>query len=1106
MAHCTPSLEKIATIADDTIWECDSTGILIDGNYAYVMSYYFGGSRINGMAVVDISDVYNPAVVATFTNSDHSAMNQPNECVKDGDYLYIASHGNDGLLILDVSDPTAPSFVGEANGLSTADPSSPDTLVKDGNYVYTGGSFHGIVTFDVSNPAAPAVVGANGTSGHDLYDMVKVGDYLLATHQGTGAGVRVFDVSDPLNPSVVTTFTHPSLTTPQEITLNGDGSIAYVVCNSSDALLSLDVSDPTSPTLLGVVINGIELNRPYGLHLHQDILYITGNNYLTAWDVSDPTSMLLLDSLDDLVDFSITCGAGVARSGDHLFVNGWMFTVVKTNCLSAYELPPFDLVDGECLKYAGAIPFTVSSSPARMCSYLDRYVLVADQGDNALLIVDLLDPTNPVLTASLVDVIRLDQASDVKIMLGRYAVVVASDYGIVVVDLYDISNPVIVGEYADATIPWTLVVDGSYVHYTSVSAGNYVKTLDLSDPTTPVLVDTISAADLLFTGDIAQNGRYGVVVTNAEKVLSVYFNQPWNPTILDTIDVSPSLDGPDGVDVRGSYAYISCYNSDNIAVLDKSNPTDVYVAALFNASGAMGSLGDIIAPQGTDYVFVTDQQNHLVWVVDVSDILNIEVVDHVDGGLFMNNPWRIVMVGTLVVVSCGNHLVILDATGCFDESPTPSSIGADWAIGLDMTLPLAGSGVVSMEILDTLDFTGWPDTAAQIPSNLAWSPAAPNMIWGLLRSFGVPSDWLPTAPYPDTGLIGIDISDPSNLSVDKIIPAGQDLTLPTTYKYVNPYRSVLVDPFDQTQIIASGGGSGVVRYDILTDVTEQKGYYHPNELTMRTQGAAFWGQGNGYRMFITAPNMDTFTIYNTTPGALARIQSFTTWSDVAATYGVSLVTTDTSGPNYTNGINDVVGTQWNNRMLVVNTLSKTLMYINTFPETSPSIYGTPLDLSPWMDRPQWLVRLNGKYTLVIGGDGAGNGIPYVSDGQTIILVVDTSHSTNLSVVGVFTDDELWGSGRPGAIPSGYVICPSTSPSSGIMKIDFRDPYNPQKVEFLADERVAQIPEGYSSYLYQYETLILGNHAYIRSWTADSWVIDDYTYNEDVGRIISVRLS
>jgi hypothetical protein len=161
----------------------------------------------------------------------------------DADRGVVIAAGQGGLMSIDVSDPAAPAFLGAARPTSL-----PDRLYRvelgDDGIVWTTHRDTGLYVFDTSDPRNMLEVGRVSLEG--LSGMARDGDRLYVTrHTGT---LEVFDVSDPRAPRPTGALT--GLGNPWEPLRVGDR--LYIADNTLGVVV-VDVSSPDAPRLVATV-------------------------------------------------------------------------------------------------------------------------------------------------------------------------------------------------------------------------------------------------------------------------------------------------------------------------------------------------------------------------------------------------------------------------------------------------------------------------------------------------------------------------------------------------------------------------------------------------------------------------------------------------------------------------------------------------------------------------------------------------------------------------------------------------------------------------------------------------------------------------------------
>jgi len=217
--------------APEEVGRCETVNakdVALAGNYAYVASDKDGGL----LKVVDVSNPAQPQQVA----SCDAPGGGTNAVSVSGTYVFLGTHsGSDtelGVRIIDISNPLVPNPVGfyDVPGWSAQD------VVVAASYAYaTCGLDGGMRVVDVSDPTSPAEVGAWATLGM-TGQVAAVDDYAYISRSGVSS---IINAADPAHPTVVGSM-------PWSFSdFEAAGSYAFL---ASGDLRILDISDPTNPT------------------------------------------------------------------------------------------------------------------------------------------------------------------------------------------------------------------------------------------------------------------------------------------------------------------------------------------------------------------------------------------------------------------------------------------------------------------------------------------------------------------------------------------------------------------------------------------------------------------------------------------------------------------------------------------------------------------------------------------------------------------------------------------------------------------------------------------------------------------------------------------
>lgn len=186
------------------------------------LAYVATGSQ--GLVVLDVRNPASPSWVG-----DYRTVGNASALTTDENYAYISS---DRLDIVDISDPSNLNVIGEYVHAGTP------TL--DGDVLYLASGMDGLITVDIRNPAAPIELGLLNTAG-EVNALALSSPYAYLA-DGSG-GLRVVNITDPTNLQEVSSFASPA---PLLDVAVSDG-FAYL---AGDAFWIADLSDPISPTIV----------------------------------------------------------------------------------------------------------------------------------------------------------------------------------------------------------------------------------------------------------------------------------------------------------------------------------------------------------------------------------------------------------------------------------------------------------------------------------------------------------------------------------------------------------------------------------------------------------------------------------------------------------------------------------------------------------------------------------------------------------------------------------------------------------------------------------------------------------------------------------------
>ncbi len=264
-------------------------GLSIVGEKLYG-AYYYAGIRI--------LDILNPDSLVEIGSYDtpHEAL----DVAVSGSYAYVAD--NNSFRIIDVSDPY---WMSEVGYLET--PEYAIGVAVHGNYAYLADANLGLRIIDVSDPMNPTDVA--GVSGGVLGLTIENNYVYLA--RGS-AGFHVIDVTNPLLPEEIGSVDTPG--DAYNVAIQGDYAF---VADGSSGLRIIDISNPSEPMGIGYFDTG---GSTRDVRVRGNFAFITDyDGGIRIIDISNPSSPWEAGYYD---------GSGYAQcleiNGDYAFVTEWV--------------------------------------------------------------------------------------------------------------------------------------------------------------------------------------------------------------------------------------------------------------------------------------------------------------------------------------------------------------------------------------------------------------------------------------------------------------------------------------------------------------------------------------------------------------------------------------------------------------------------------------------------------------------------------------------------------------------------------------------------------------------------------------------------------------
>lgn len=401
-----------------------------------------------GLHAIEITDPTQPRVLSTTLAS--RAFD-----VRVVDQLAYTAANFAGLEIFDVEDPANPAFLGRFDhGVSQ----TTDVEIAGSTAYLT--SYGTLWVVDVSDPRHPYEVARNEDVGYGRgRSMALDDDWLAIAH--AHRGLHVLDVSDRTEPEIVAT--RP--TAGYQGALGGIGDVVFLasVESGDHGFRAIDISDPTSPTMVGDPVGPAELSAE-DLVVIGEYAYVASNHgEIHIFDVQEPSYPVFARTHD----LPSRRAYGVATWDGHLLVAG------GSGGLSIYHLNhPTTPIMIATLELDGVYGVTVSDGIA--------YLVGSELG---LVQVDLTDPSDPRVIHQHSDFYAFRVAVD-----DDTAYVAAGNEGLIIIDVSVSLTPREVARIENGSVRDVVVNGHRAVVETVGETGCYstIRFLDVSDPADPV--------------------------------------------------------------------------------------------------------------------------------------------------------------------------------------------------------------------------------------------------------------------------------------------------------------------------------------------------------------------------------------------------------------------------------------------------------------------------------------------------------------------------------------------------------------------------------------------------------------------------------------------
>lgn len=249
---------------------------------------YVALQTIEGLQIWDWTDVLNPTLASNLalpgiTESDYALGSW--WIATQAKYLYVGGSGN-GLYIVNVENPLNPVLENRVPTSRLGGFRVGPVFAIGNLLVISAMDGFGVATVDISDPVNPALLSTDPVVRTFLYSVMVNGNYIIGT--GVDRRVHIWDISDPNNMVLKST---------SDFLSGGGGYIniqdEFIHVGMSNAYFKLDMSNADSIKVVGNAVSTLQGN------IDHDFASVLGNLVIIGNDHGEGSSIVVHDTLAD---------------------------------------------------------------------------------------------------------------------------------------------------------------------------------------------------------------------------------------------------------------------------------------------------------------------------------------------------------------------------------------------------------------------------------------------------------------------------------------------------------------------------------------------------------------------------------------------------------------------------------------------------------------------------------------------------------------------------------------------------------------------------------------------------------------------------------------
>lgn len=296
-------IDPIGIITTAVLHGCNWVTVNAALTRAYLSNYYgTDGTTPGSFAIVNISTPTSTTVVGSIVFPSSSPLDTPTAHVIVGQYAYVTNYNHLRINVVSIANEASPSIVGAVTSVEIA---VGGGIATDGTYLYVlrpAGADMAIDKYGLGTPTAPNLVGSVTVTGvPNLSDVVYRAGLLFAP-----SADGYFFTFDAVTMTQLGSVHYGGTNPADANNVAVNATTAFVTDYGANRLYAIDITDPSTPTVISYVTVGVGPQSVY----FADSLYVVVTNYsantVSLVDITSPAAMVEVDTA--LAAFGMTSG------------------------------------------------------------------------------------------------------------------------------------------------------------------------------------------------------------------------------------------------------------------------------------------------------------------------------------------------------------------------------------------------------------------------------------------------------------------------------------------------------------------------------------------------------------------------------------------------------------------------------------------------------------------------------------------------------------------------------------------------------------------------------------------------------------------------------